>query len=198
MTRLVLASVSPRRLELLRQIGVEPDVVEPSAIDERALKNEQPRQTALRLAGAKARAGAIRHPGAVVLAADTIVACGRRTLPKAETVEEARECLALLSGRRHRVYGGIAVASADGRMSARLATTVVSFKRLAPEEIDVYLASDEWRGKAGGYAVQGRAAAFVRQINGSYGNVVGLDLFNAASMLRGAGIGVSLAATSHG
>jgi len=198
MPRLVLASASPRRLELLRQIGVEPDVVEASAIDERALKNEQPRQTALRLASAKARAGALRHPGAVVLAADTIVACGRRTLPKAETVEEARECLALLSGRRHRVYGAIAVASADGRMSSRLATTVVSFKRLAPEEIDVYLASDEWRGKAGGYAVQGRAAAFVRQINGSYGNVVGLDHFNAAAMLRGAGIGVSLAATSHG
>ncbi|HJS33637.1 MAG TPA: nucleoside triphosphate pyrophosphatase [Alphaproteobacteria bacterium] len=198
MPRLVLASASPRRLELLRQIGIEPDVVEPSAVDENALKTELPHQTALRLAGEKARAGAARHSGAVVLAADTIVACGRRMLPKTETADAARACLSLLSGRRHRVHGGIAVARADGRVSARLVTTTVSFKRLAAEEIDAYLASGEWRGKAGGYAVQGRAAAFVRHINGSYTNVVGLDLFNAASMLRGAGIGVATASIDHG
>lgn len=198
MPRLVLASASPRRLELLRQTGIEPDIVEPSAIDERALKAERPYRTALRLAREKARAGAMRHGGAVVLAADTVVACGRRILPKAETVDAARACLALLSGRRHRVHGGIAVAHADGRVSARLVTTVVAFKRLSLEEVDAYLASGEWRGKAGGYAVQGRAAAFVRQINGSYTNVVGLDLLSAVSMLRGAGIGVAIATNDHG
>lgn len=198
MPRLVLASGSPRRLELLRQIGIEPDLVEPSGVDERALKSEPPQRTALRLASEKARAGAMRHPGAIVLAADTVVACGRRMLANAETAEAARACLAMLSGRRHRVHGGIAVAHADGRISARLVTTIVSFKRLAAEEIDAYLAAGEWRGKAGGYAVQGRAAAFVRRISGSYTNVVGLDLFSAASMLRGAGVGAAMASIDHG
>ncbi len=188
MPRLVLASASPRRLELLRQLGLEPDAIEATNIDERPRPDEQPREAALRLAREKAGAAVARHPGAVVLAADTIVACGRRILPKAETAGEATACLRLLSGRRHRVHGAIVVAAADGRRAHRFITTVVAFKRLTGEEIDAYIAGGEWHGKAGGYAIQGRAAAFVRQINGSYANVVGLDLFSAAALLRGAGI----------
>jgi septum formation protein len=126
----------------------------------------------------------------VVLAADTVVACGRRILPKAETEAEARACLELLSGRRHRVYGGICVVAPDGRRSERLVVTAVAFRRLTAEDIGAYLAGGEWRGKAGGYAVQGRAAAFVRGITGSYTNVVGLDLYTVAALLRGLGFAV--------
>jgi septum formation protein len=186
MTRLILASASPRRLDLLRQIGITPNAVVASDVAEEPLKGETPPRMAMRLAAAKAQAIAAREPDAIVLAADTVVACGRRILPKAEDTETARRCLTLLSGRRHRVHGGIAVAAPRGGGS-RLVTTSVAFKRLTEEEIAAYLDSGEWQGKAGGYAIQGRAAAFVRGLNGSYTNVVGLDLFATAALLRGAG-----------
>jgi septum formation protein len=187
---LILASASPRRLDLLAQIGVRPTAVDPADIDEAPLAGELPAAHAKRLALAKARAVAVRHSGAFVLAADTVVACGRRILPKAELAGEARACLALLSGRRHRVLGGIAAIAPDGRTAQRLVTTIVTFKRLSGAEIDRYVASLEWQGKAGGYAIQGRAGAFVRQIQGSYTNVVGLGLFETCALLRGLGYDV--------
>ena len=185
--RLVLASASPRRLELLRQIGIEPDTVEPAEIDETALKGELPPEHAKRLALAKAMAVASRHPESYAIAADTVVACGRRILPKAEDEDTARRCLELLSGRRHRVLGGLVVTAPGGRKAARLVRTTVTFQRLTEELIGAYLGSGEWRGKAGGYAIQGRAAAFVRALNGSYSNVVGLPLHETAQLLRGLG-----------
>lgn len=186
--RLVLASASPRRLDLLRQIGLVPDSVDPADIDETPLPRELPPHHAARLALAKARAVADRHPDAVVLAADTVVACGRRILPKAETESQARSCLSLLSGRRHRVLGGVALLIPGAeRPIERLVRTDVTFKPLSHEEAESYIASGEWHGKAGGYAIQGRAAAYVRWIGGSYSNVVGLPLFEVAGMLRGAG-----------
>jgi septum formation protein len=186
--RLVLASASPRRVDLLRQIGLEPAVIDPADIDETPARRELPAQHAARLAEAKACAVADRHPEAVVLAADTVVACGRRILPKAEDADTARACLTLLSGRRHRVYGGVAVRGPDGRVARRLVQSVVVFKVLSPPEIEAYLAAGEWLGKAGGYAIQGRAAVFVRQIGGSYSNIVGLPLFEVAGLLGGFGI----------
>ncbi|WP_448191022.1 Maf family protein [Azospirillum sp. sgz301742] len=186
--RLVLASASPRRLDLLRQIGLIPDTVDPADIDESPLPHELPPQHAARLALAKAEAVAARHPGCFVLAADTVVACGRRILPKAETESQARACLALLSGRRHRVLGGVVLLAPESeRPVERLVRTDVTFKPLSHEETESYIASGEWHGKAGGYAIQGRAAALVRWIGGSYANVVGLPLFEVAGMLRGAG-----------
>jgi septum formation protein len=185
--RLVLASASPRRLELLRQIGLEPDAVDPAEIDETVLKGELPPEHAKRLALAKARAVAGRHPDSYVIAADTVVACGRRILPKAEDRDTARKCLELLSGRRHRVLGGLVVSAPGGRKAARLVRTVVTFQPLPEERIQAYLESGEWRGKAGGYAIQGRAAAFVRALSGSYSNVVGLPLYETAQLLRGLG-----------
>ena len=184
---LVLASASPRRLDLLVQIALSPDAVDPAGIDETPLPGELPARHALRLAEAKARIVAERHPGAFVLGADTVVACGRRILPKPLDRDEARRCLCLLSGRRHRVHGGIALALPDGRIVGRRVETAVIFKRLAAAEIEDYLAGDEWRGKAGGYAVQGIAARFIRAIIGSYSNVVGLPLFETASLLAGHG-----------
>jgi septum formation protein len=181
---LVLASASPRRLDLLRQVGIEPAKIDPAHIDETPGPRELPRAYALRMAKAKLAAVAGRHPGAVVLAADSVVVCGRRILPKAETEKDARACLDLLSGRRHRVLGGVAVGAPDGTVRARLIETVVRFKRLEPAEIDDYIASDEWRGKAGGYAIQGRAACFVSFISGSYSNVVGLPLYETVALLK--------------
>ena len=185
--RLVLASASPRRLELLRQIGIVPDAVAPADIDEAPRARELPRALAQRLALEKARQAAASHAGAWILAADTVVACGRRILPKAEDRQTARGCLALLSGRRHRVHGGVCVIDPGGRHRTRLGQTIVTFKRLSADETDAYLACGEWQSKAGGYAIQGRAAALVRGISGSYSNVVGLPLFETASLLAGLG-----------
>lgn len=186
----MLASASPRRLDLLKQIGLIPDAVDPAAVDEAPLKGELPLALAKRLAMAKALEVAKRHPGAFVLAADTVVACGRRALPKPEDEAAAAECLDLLSGRRHRVLGGVAVVAPDGRLALRVVDTAVAFKRLTEAERAAYLKSGEWLGKAGGYAIQGRAARFVRAINGSYSNVVGLPLFETAQMLTGFGFPV--------
>ncbi len=185
--RLVLASASPRRLELLTQVALVPDAVDPAAIDETPLAHELPAAHAARLAEAKARAVAARHQGAYVLAADTVVAVGRRILPKAEDDETARRCLTLLSGRRHRVHGGIALVTPAGKIATRRVETVVVLKRLTPAEIDDYVRSGEWRGKAGGYAIQGLAARFVRFVEGSYSNVVGLPLLETAQLLAGHG-----------
>ncbi len=184
---LILASASARRLDLLSQIGIVPSAVVPAEVDETPLRGEQPVAYARRIAAAKVTAVAGRHPGAFVLGADTVVACGRRILPKAEDEATARACLALLSGRRHRVLGAVEVVAPDGRIGRRLVTTVVRFNRLMTDEIEAYVASGEWLGKAGGYAIQGRAAAFVPAVMGSYSNVVGLPLAETAAMLRGLG-----------
>lgn len=197
---LILASASPRRLDLLRQVGVEPARIVPSSVDETPAGNELPGPHAARLARAKAAAVAealaAEPTPSYVLAADTVVACGRRILPKAETPEQARQCLALLSGRRHRVYGGVCVIAPDGRVAARLVQTAVAFDRLTPRAIEAYLAEGDWHGKAGGYAIQGRAALFVRFIGGSYSNVVGLPLFETGRLLRG--LGYPLPVPIHG
>ena len=185
--RLILASQSSRRLELLGQVGIVPDEVAPADIDETMLPGERPRDLARRLAADKARHVAGKFPGDWVLAADTVVACGRRVLGKAEDEQQARAFLKLLSGRRHRVYGGVAVIDADGGLHGRSVMTQVVFKRLGPDEIDAYLDSGEWKGKAGAYAIQGRAAAFVPKITGSYSNVVGLPLAETQALLRGLG-----------
>jgi septum formation protein len=183
----VLASASPRRRELLAQVALSPDAVDPADIDEAPLARELPRHHALRLAEAKARAVAPRHPGAFILGADTVVACGRRILPQARDLETARRCLLLLSGRRHRVFGGLALIAPDGALATRCAESVVTFRRLERAELDEYLASRDWEGKAGGYAIQGLAARFVRFLGGSYSNVVGLPLFETVGLLAGRG-----------
>jgi len=185
--QLVLASGSARRRDLLRQIGIEPSIIDPPHIDERHGPRELPLTYARRMAREKLAEIAPRHRGCWVLAADTVVACGRRILPKAESEEQARACLDLLSGRRHRVLGGIAIASPDGRIAERVVTTAVAFKRLTPREIDSYVATGDWHGKAGGYAIQSHAASFIPWINGSYGNVVGLSLSDTLAMLGGLG-----------
>jgi septum formation protein len=184
---LILASASPRRLELLRQVGIAPDLIDPAHVDETPRPRELPQQLVTRLAEAKAKAVAVRHPGAWVLAADTVVACGRRILPKPETEASARACLALLSGRRHRVLGGFCVVTPQSAVRTRRTVTVVSFKRLSRPELERYIASGEWRDKAGGYAIQGLAAAFVKSINGCYFNVVGLPLHDTLALLTGLG-----------
>lgn len=181
--RLVLASASPRRLALLAQIGIVPDAVAPADIDETPLAGEAPRLLAQRLA--RAKAAAVFDGTAFVLAADTVVACGRRVLPKAESAEQARGCLTLLSGRRHRVLTCVVLLAPGGQRTERVVESVVGFARLTGAQIDDYIASGEWRGKAGGYAIQGRAAAHVRFLSGSYSGVVGLPLFETAQLLRG-------------
>ena len=187
MAPLVLASASPRRLDLLAQIGVVPDLIDPADIDETPLRDEAARRLALRLAVGKAEAAAARHPQSYVLGADTVVVVGRRLLPKAETEAEARKCLDLLSGRAHRVLTGVAVVAPGGKTASRLSETRLHFKRMTKAEIDAYIASGEWRGKAGGYGVQGRAAAFVLDLAGSYTGVVGLPLYETRSLLEGLG-----------
>ena len=185
--RLVLASASPRRVELLAQIGIVPDGIVPADIDETPQRREEPGPLARRLALGKAEAVAAVQDDAWVLAADTVVGLGRRILGKPENADDARLFLSLLSGRRHRVFGGVTVIPPGGRAARRLVVTTVTFKRLESAEIDAYLASGEWEGKAGAYAIQGLAGGFVRRINGSYFNVVGLPLYETLSLLRGSG-----------
>jgi septum formation protein len=185
--RLILASASPRRRDLLGQIGVVPDAVDPADIDETPRKHELPAVYAARVAAEKGVAVAARHPGALILSGDTVVAAGRRILPKAESEAEARACLTLLSGRRHRVWSAITLIDGDGRARHRLSDNVVIFKRLERAEIDRYIASDEWRGKAGGYAIQGRAAGLIRAIQGSHSAIMGLPLYETRALLKAAG-----------
>ena len=192
---LILASGSPRRLALLAQAGVEPDRIMPMEVDETPRKGEQPRQLAKRLAEAKARAardslateGEGATDGTLLLGSDTVVSVGRRILPKAEVLEEASEALTLLSGRSHRVYTALTLLTAKGRSRQRLVETRVRFKRLSESEIEGYLASGEWRGKAGAYAIQGLAGAFVQKLQGSYTSVVGLPLHETVNLLVGEG-----------
>ena len=191
--KLVLASGSPRRLGLLNQTGIEPDQLLPAEIDESPVKGELPRAYATRLARVKAEAAlaAVRRDdelrGSFIVAADTAVAVGRRILPKAELLDEAAQCLRLLSGRNHRVYSGVCVVTPKEAFRQRLVETRVRFKRLSQEDLEAYLASGEWRGKAGGYAIQGLAGSFVVKIVGSYTNVVGLPLYETAALLAGEG-----------
>lgn len=185
----MLASASPRRVDLLARLGVVPAAIDPAEIDESPLKSEIPRAHAERLAHAKCALVATRHPGAIVIAADTVVGVGRRILPKAEDEGVARQCLALLSGRRHRVFTAVAVADASGIIRQRLSETVVIFHRLTPDDIDTLIAAGDWFGKAGGYALQGAAEAFVRFIGGSWSGVVGLPLAETRSLLKAAGHG---------
>lgn len=184
---LVLASASPRRLDLLRQVGIVPDQIDPADIDETPLLKETPRLLALRLGRQKALATAARNASSFVLGADTVVAVGRRVLPKAETEAQARACLALLSGRGHRVMTGLCVVAPDGRRSERLVESRLTFKLLSKDEIEAYIASGEWHGKAGGYAIQGRAGGFVIELQGSYPSVVGLPLYETLCLLEGLG-----------
>ena len=191
--RLILASASPRRLALLQQIGIEPDALLPADVDETPLKSESPRELARRLARLKLSAaqGALHlheHGGkSWVLAADTVVAVGRRVLPKAERLDEAADCLRLLSGRQHRVYTAVCILSPKDRQRERLVEARVRFKRLSSREIEGYLGSGEWRGKAGGYAIQGLAGAFVIKLVGSHSAVIGLPLYETMSLLEGEG-----------
>ena len=187
MTRLVLASASPRRLDLLKRIGITPDAVVAADIDESVPRSELPRQHALRLAREKAEAVAAREADALVLAADTVVAVGRRILPKVEDEATLRRCMQLLSGRRHRVLTGVALAIPDGGIRERLVETMIAMKRLSDEEVDYYASHGEWRGKAGGYALQGYGEVYVRHIAGSYSNVVGLPLAETRVLLKSAG-----------
>jgi septum formation protein len=184
---LVLASSSPRRRALLEQIGIVPARTLSPDIDETPRRGELPRDYAVRVAAEKA-AAVSREPGEAVIAGDTTVAAGRRILPPADTDEIVRQCLTLLSGRRHRVFSAIAVIDAEGRLRQRVAETIVTFKRLSTAEIDAYVRAGEGRGKAGGYAIQGRAAAFVRFLSGSYSGVVGLPLYEASALLAASGI----------
>jgi septum formation protein len=184
---LVLASSSPRRRELLAQIGVTPARIASPDIDETPRKGELPREYALRIAGEKA-AAVTRAEGEVVLAGDTVVALGRRILPRAADAAEVAQCLTLLSGRRHRVYSAIALVDSEGRLRTRLSETILTFKRLHPDEIAAYAAHGEGEGKAGGYAIQGRAAMFVRWLAGSHSGVVGLPLAETATLLSAAGV----------
>lgn len=188
MTRLVLASASPRRVALLAQIGMVADVVDAADIDESVLGNERPADHAARLALAKAVIVAARYPGAIVIAADTVVVVGRRILPKAASEDDVRDCLALLSGRRHAVLTAVTVIDGAGTARHRLSTTTVIFKRLSAIEIEAYVARGEGLGKAGGYAIQGYAEALIRHVQGSWSGVVGLPLFETRALLRSAGL----------
>jgi septum formation protein len=189
--KLVLASASPRRLDLLARIGVEPDAVIPADVDESVPKGELPRDHALRLAREKAQVVAAKEPDALVLAADTVVAVGRRILPKVEDEDSLRACRRLLSGRRHRVLTGVALAIPGDGIRERLGETMIAMKSLSPQEIDYYAGHGEWRGKAGGYALQGYGEVYVRHIAGSYSNVVGLPLAETRVLLKSAGYAIA-------
>ena len=184
---IILASASPRRVQLLQQINIEPTNIIPADIDESELKNELARELATRLSSVKAQTIYKKNKGEFILAADTVVAVGRRILPKAETPSQAQECLKLLSGRRHHIYGGITIITDQGKEVTRLCDTIVKFKRLTNQEIEEYIQSNEWEGKAGGYAIQGLAASYVSFLQGSYSNVVGLSLYDTMQILRGNG-----------
>lgn len=196
--KLVLASGSPRRVALLQQAGIEPDRLFPVGIDETPLKAEHPRSLAKRLAAEKAKrahallSAAAEPEEAWIVSADTVVAVGRRILPKAETLDEALQCLRLLSGRSHRVYTAVSLVTPSGKQRQRLVETRVRFKRLSREEMEAYLASGEWRDKAGGYAIQGLAGTFVVKLVGSYSSVVGLPIYETVSLLSGEGFRVHL------
>jgi septum formation protein len=185
--KLILASASPRRLELLRQIGVEPAAVAPADIDETPQPRELPAPYAARLAREKGAVVAPRFPGDVILSADTVVAVGRRILGKPSDIAEEKKFLSLLSGRRHRVIGGVAVIDGQGKLHARTVISTVRFRRLTADDIENYAEGGEWQGKAGGYAIQGRAAPFISFISGSYSNIVGLPLYETAALLASAG-----------
>ena len=185
--KFILASQSPRRLSLLAQIGVTPDAVSPADINEDPIEGEIPRDHALRLAQEKAAKVAGDNPDNIILAADTVVGVGRRILPKAETLDQAKYCLNLLSGRGHRVFTAVALIKADGDMISRVVETRLTMKRLSSVELKSYLDSGEWEGKAGGYGIQGMAEAYISKLIGSYSNVVGLPLFETRNLLRGAG-----------
>ncbi len=184
----MLASASPRRRDLLARIGVVPDAIVPADIDETPHPRERPRDHAKRLASAKARAAALLRPDALILAGDTVVGVGARILPKAEDEATARACLTLLSGRRHHVISAIAVMTPDGTLREAFSESTLRFKRLTPAEIDAYIASGEWHGKAGGYAIQGRAEAFCLWLAGSHSAVIGLPLYDTRRLLRAAGL----------
>jgi septum formation protein len=185
---LVLASGSPRRAELIGRLGIRDALIDPADIDETPLKDEMPPRYAARVAAAKAALVAGRHPGAAVLGADTVVAAGRRILPKTEEVAEARACLKLLSGRRHKVHSAVTLIAPDGVARHRLSTSIVGFKRLTEAEIETYLAGGDWRGKAGGYAIQGYAESWVRMLSGSHSGVMGLPLYETRALLESAGL----------
>ena len=185
--RLILASASPRRLDLLRQIGVFPDKIIPADIDEAITKSDTPRSLALRLAKSKVVKVSYNYEGYFVLGADTVVSVGSRILSKPINSEQARDFLKLLSGRRSRVFGGVALLSPSHEMRHRVVETMVKFKRLSEQEINYYIASGEWEGKAGSYAIQGIASKFIPSINGSYSNIVGLPLYETAQLMFGLG-----------
>ncbi len=194
--KLVLASASPRRRDLLAQIGITPDVIDPTDIDETPLAGELPRHYAERVACEKAMVAAKRHPGCIVLSGDTVVAVGRRILPKGETEADARACWKLLSGRKNRVYSAVAVVDAAGKLRHKLSLNVVSFRKLTADELDAYIATGDWQGKAGAYSVQGSAAIFMSGMQGTQSGVMGLPLFETAHLLRAAGFPVPM--LTHG
>lgn len=185
--KLILASASPRRLDLLKQAGITPDKVVPADIDESHLKNEIPSVYAPRIAAAKARVIGAEYADDFILSADTVVGVGRRILPKTETEDEARKCLEMMSGRRHRVLTAVSLIAPGGKQKTKTVTSVVQFKKLSVAEIDFYIGTKEWQGKAGGYAIQGHAAAMISFISGSYTAIVGLPLFETLQLLKGMG-----------
>ncbi len=186
--RLILASSSPRRRELIARLGLVPDAIDPADIDESPLKAELPLPYAKRIAAAKAALVAARHPGAVVLGADTVVAAGRRILGKTDDAAEARRFLELLSGRRHRCHSAVTMIDAHGMARHRVSTSIIAFKPLTRAEIEAYLATDQWQGKAGAYAIQGYAESWVRMLSGSHSGVMGLPLFETRALLHAAGL----------
>ena len=188
MSSLVLASGSPRRAELIGRLGIRPAAIDPADIDETPLKGESPGPYAARVAAAKAALVVGRHPGMAVLGADTVVAAGRRILPKTDDIAAARACLQRLSGRRHRVHSAVTLIDRQGVARHRLSTSIVAFKRLTSAEIEAYLAGGDWQGKAGGYAIQGYAESWVRMLSGSHSGVMGLPLFETRALLAAAGL----------